>query len=166
MTTNTPLYPTNFSHIGLTVPDLDHAIAFYTQAMGWYHISGPISVQEDNQEDRLSLISRLIYGTGWTSFRFAHLASADGIGFEIFEFKDNRDARSTNDPFRTGISHFCMQDPNIEALMSRIIQYGGKQKSDLIDLAPGVNPYRMVYMEDPYGNLIEIYTHAYVLHNS
>jgi hypothetical protein len=29
---------------------------------------------------------------------------------------------------------------------------------------PGEKPYRMVYMEDPFGNIIEIYSHSYELH--
>ena len=29
-------YPRNFSHIGISVPDLDKAVAFYTEVMGWY----------------------------------------------------------------------------------------------------------------------------------
>lgn len=28
---------------------------------------------------------------------------------------------------------------------------------------PGEKPYKMVYMEDPFGNIIELYTHSYEL---
>jgi hypothetical protein len=28
---------------------------------------------------------------------------------------------------------------------------------------PGEKPYRMVYMEDPFGNILEIYSHSYEL---
>jgi hypothetical protein len=28
---------------------------------------------------------------------------------------------------------------------------------------PGEKPYRMVYSEDPFGNLVEIYSHRYEL---
>jgi len=31
---------------------------------------------------------------------------------------------------------------------------------------PGEKPYRMIYMEDPFGNIIEIYSHSYELHYS
>ncbi|MGS0747240.1 hypothetical protein [Halpernia sp. GG3] len=45
--------------------------------------------------------------------------------------------------------------------MARIEKYtGGQQKSDLLKLAPGEKPFKMVYMEDPFGNPIEIYTHS------
>ena len=31
----TQVYPRNFSHIGLSVTDLDAAVEFYTGVMGW-----------------------------------------------------------------------------------------------------------------------------------
>ena len=160
------IYPVNFSHIGITVPDLEKAVDFYIQVMGWYHVSGPIEVKEKDQESRLSLISRNLYGKDWGSFRFAHLANAAGVGFEIFEFENNKTTRSINDSFKTGITHLAVQDPNIEVLMARIVKYGGQQKSDLMELAPGEKPFKMVYMEDPFGNPIEIYTHSYIQQNS
>ncbi len=159
-------YPVCFSHVGITVPDLNKAIEFFTSAMGWYHISGPIHVEE-NGTSTLDEISRKIYGSGWGAFSFAHLVSADGIGFEMFEFKNNHFERSQNNPFVTSIHHFCIQDPNIGDRIERIIHFGGKQKTEIIPIDPtGIKPYKMAYMEDPFGNLIEIYTHAYIQHNS
>lgn len=158
-------YPICFSHVGHTVPDLQKAITFFTNAMGWYHVSGPIHVEE-NGTDTLSSISRKIYGSGWGSFSFAHLVSADGIGFEMFEFQNNKTKTSDVNPFVTGINHFCIQDPDIEGRMERILAFGGKQKTEIMPLDPtGVKPYKMAYMEDPFGNLIEIYTHSYIQHN-
>ncbi|MFD1008198.1 MULTISPECIES: VOC family protein [Oceanisphaera] len=42
------VYPRNFSHIGISVPDLDRAVEFYTQVMGWYLIMKPTEIQEDD----------------------------------------------------------------------------------------------------------------------
>jgi catechol 2,3-dioxygenase-like lactoylglutathione lyase family enzyme len=33
-------YPRAFSHIGITVPDLEKAIDFFTSVMGWYLLMG------------------------------------------------------------------------------------------------------------------------------
>ncbi len=164
--TSKSAYPVCFSHVGITVPDLNKAIEFFTSAMGWYHLSGPIHVEE-NGSSGLSEISRKIYGKGWSEFSFAHLVSADGIGFEMFQFQHNQTERSQNNSFVTSIHHFCIQDPNIEERMERIVQFGGKQKTEVMALDPsGEKPYKMVYMEDPFGNLIEIYSHSYIQHNS
>ena len=157
-------YPVCFSHVGITVPNLERAMDFYLNVMGWYHIAGPIIVNE-NEESRLSEISRGLYGKGWTRFRFAHLSSADGIGLEIFEFAHNDAPASVNTPFKTGVFHFCVQDPDVEGLVKRIVEAGGKQTSPINELAPGIKPYKMVYTQDPFGNMIEIYTHSYERQN-
>lgn len=165
MERTTKPYPVNFSHVGITVPNLEAAIAFYIDVMGWYFISGPIVVTENEKGSRLAQIGRLLYGEGWTEFRFAHLSSADGIGCELFEFVNNTDEIAVNTPFRTGIFHFCVQDPAIEKLVERVVAHGGEQMCEIIELDPGNKPYKMVYVKDPFGNMIEIYTHSYERHN-
>ncbi|MCH7419661.1 hypothetical protein MMY83_19010, partial [Pseudomonas mosselii] len=40
---------------------------------------------------------------------------------------------------------------------------GGKQRMPVREYYPGEKPYRMVYMEDPFGNILEIYSHSYEL---
>ncbi len=34
-------YPRTFSHIGISVPNLEKAVEFYTEVMGWYLIMEP-----------------------------------------------------------------------------------------------------------------------------
>ena len=40
--------PVPFSHIGLTVPDLDAATRWYVDVLGWELLMGPIDVSTDN----------------------------------------------------------------------------------------------------------------------
>jgi predicted enzyme related to lactoylglutathione lyase len=42
------VFPRTFSHIGITVPDLDRAVKFYTEVMGFYIIMPPTLVKEEN----------------------------------------------------------------------------------------------------------------------
>ncbi len=42
-------YPKTFSHIGITIPDLDKAVEFYTEVMGVYVIMPPTEVVEENE---------------------------------------------------------------------------------------------------------------------
>lgn len=157
-------YPVNFSHFGVTVPDLDEALTFYKDVFGWYLVSGPIKVTEAG-DNPLSNIGREIYGEGWETFRFVHLASADGIGFEIFEFAHNDQERTVDSPFKTGFHHVALQSPNISELVQRIKDHGGKQTTKIFHLTPGKDGYKMVFAEDPFGNVIEIYSHAYAVQN-
>ncbi len=54
-----------------------------------------------------------------------------------------------------------MQDPDIEGLAKKIVERGGKQRMPVRDFHPGEKPFKRVYCEDPFGNIIEIYTYSY-----
>ena len=55
-------YPRAFSQIGLSVPNLEQAVEFYREVMGWYVVIQPSVMKEENS--------------------FA-------IGIELFEFANN-----------------------------------------------------------------------------
>ncbi len=155
-------YPRAFSHIGITVPDLEKAIDFYTSVMGWYLLMGPVSVNEEN-ETAIGKMCIDVFGTGWETFRIAHLSTSDKIGIELFEFPTKPSKPPAFEPFNTGIFHFCVQDPDIEGLAKKIVEAGGKQRMPIREYYPGDKPFKMVYMEDPFGIIIEIYSHSYEL---
>ena len=66
-------------------------------------------------------------------------------------------------PFNTGLFHFCVQDPHIENLIEKIVSSGGKQRMPIREYYPNDKPYKMCYVEDPFGIVFEIYTHSYEL---
>ncbi|WP_343560675.1 lactoylglutathione lyase family protein [Kiloniella sp. b19] len=156
-------YPRTFSHIGLSVPDLDAAVRFYTEVMGWYLIMPPTTIQEDNTAIGEMCID--VLGRNWESFRIAHLSTGDKIGVELFEFKQNERPENNFEYWKTGLFHFCVQDPDVEGLAERIVAAGGRKRMEKPRYYyPGEKPYRMIYMEDPFGNILEIYSHSYELH--
>jgi lactoylglutathione lyase family protein len=156
-------YPRAFSHIGITVSDLDKAVKFYEEVMGWYIIMKPSEVVEE-KETAIGQMCIDVFGEGWKTFRIAHLSTADGIGIELFEFPNNTKPQAEFNPFQTGVFHFSVKDPDVEGLAAKIVECGGKQRMPIREYYPGDKPYRMVYMEDPFGNIIEIYSHSYELH--
>ncbi len=155
------VHPCTFSHIGITVPDLDKAYKFYSTVMGWYVLVPPTLVKEDPSAEGEA--TRLVFGEGFKEFRVCHLSTADRVGVEIFEFPHKEKAMNQYNPFRTSIFHFAVQTPDIEGMVKRILEAGGKQLMPIKDFQPGKKPYRLVYMEDPFGNTIEILTHSYEL---
>ncbi|MFB4166027.1 lactoylglutathione lyase family protein [Alteribacillus sp. JSM 102045] len=154
-------YPRAYSHIGLSVPDVDKAVEFYTNVMGWYVIMEPSEVLEDDSP--IGIMCKDVFGTGWGKFRIAHLSTSDKIGIELFEFPNNETPENNFEYWKTGIFHYCVQDPDLEGLMEKIKAYGGKQRMPVREYYPGEKPFRMVYCEDPFGNLVEIYSHSYEL---
>jgi lactoylglutathione lyase family protein len=154
-------YPRSFSHIGLSVPNIKEAVEFYTEVLGWYVIMEPSEVVEDDSP--IGQMCTDVFGKGWGTFKIAHLATSDKIGIELFEFPNNEAPENNFEYWKTGIFHFCVQDPDIEGLVEKIIAHGGKQRMPIREYYPNEKPYKMVYCEDPFGNLIEIYTHSYEL---
>lgn len=153
--------PRTFSHIGLSVPDLDAAVAFYRDVMGFYVIMGPTQIEED--ETDIGVMCNDVFGAGWNKFRIAHLATADRIGFELFEFPDHHKPADNLPHRQVGLFHFAIQDPNLEDLLEKIVAAGGKQRMPVREYFPGEKPYRMVYVEDPFGIVFELYSHSYEL---
>ena len=153
--------PRSFSHIGLSVPELDAAVKFYSEILGFYTIMTPTEVVEDDSE--IGRMCTDVFGAGWNRLRIAHMATADRIGIELFEFDGNH-APADNLSYRQhGTFHFAIQDPNLESLLEKIVAAGGKQRMPVREYFPNDKPYRMVYVEDPFGIVFELYSHSYEL---
>ncbi len=97
-------------------------------------------------------------------FKIAHLSTGDRIGVELFEFV-NQEQPENFEYWKTGVFHFCVQDPNLEELVEKIVAAGGKKRMEKPRYYyPNEKPYRIaIYMEDPFGNILEIYSHSYEL---
>jgi len=154
-------YPKSFSHIGLSVPDLDAALTFYRDVLGLYVIMEPTEVVEDDSD--IGRMCTDVFGPGWNRLRIAHMATADRIGLELFEMDGNRAPEDNLDFRRHGTFHFAIQDPDVEGLVERIVAAGGKQRMPIREYFPGEKPYRMCYVEDPFGIVFEVYSHSYEL---
>lgn len=155
-------YPKSFSHIGITVPDIDEAVKFYAEVMGWYVIMNPTTITEE-KETAIGKMCIDVFGEGWSEFKIAHLSTSDGIGIELFSFPKGVKKVPEFNPFNPGLFHFCVQDPDIEGLVKKIVGAGGKQRMPVREYFPDEKPYKMCYVEDPFGIVFEVYTHSYEL---
>tara|TARA_R110001583_G_scaffold35585_2_gene118214 strand:- start:21 stop:533 length:513 start_codon:yes stop_codon:yes gene_type:complete len=155
-------YPKSFSHIGITVPDIEKAVQFYSEVMGWYIIMAPSVVMEE-KETAIGKMCIDVFGEGWGEFKIAHLSTSDGIGIELFSFPKGVKKAPEFSPFNTGLFHFSVQDPEIENLVTEIVAAGGKQRMPIRAYYPNEKPFKMCYVEDPFGIVFEIYTHSYEL---
>ncbi len=158
---NVMTYPRAFSHVGISVTDLEQAVEFYTQTFGWYVIMPPTEIVSD--DSAIGIMCDDVFGEGWERFKIAHLATSDKVGIEIFEFRNAEKRENNFEYWKSGFFHISVQDPDIEGLAAKIVANGGKQRMPIREYYPGEKPYRMVYCEDPFGNLIEIYSHSYEL---
>jgi hypothetical protein len=103
-----------------------------------------------------------VFGKGWGSFRIAHMSTGDKIGAEMFEFKNNETPKDF-EYCRTGAFHSCVQDTDIEGLVAKIVAHGSKQRMPIREYCPKETPYKMCYVEGPFGLIFEVYSHSYEL---
>jgi catechol 2,3-dioxygenase-like lactoylglutathione lyase family enzyme len=150
--------PRALNHVGVTVPDIVRAIAWYEDVLGFRLIMGPRELRPDAHSTQET---RQILGPTFRLALQAHLAIANSVGLELFQFIDPPvvEPLDNMDFATTGYWHLCFTDPNIEELADRIAATGGKQRTDVFGFAPPDR--KLVYCEDPFGNVIEIFSHSY-----
>ena len=78
------VYPVSVNHIGLNVPDLEKAIEWYTNTMGFRVILGPYEVEAN--VGQFGAIFSDIAGASLKKVKLAQVATGNGVGFEMFQF--------------------------------------------------------------------------------
>jgi catechol 2,3-dioxygenase-like lactoylglutathione lyase family enzyme len=154
--------PRPLHHIGIGVSDIDAAIKWYEEVLGFRLFAGPFDLTRSG--DKTGQLADL-FGPPFQKLKIAHLSTGSGVGLELFEAVDPAHVRRTDgvEYWKSGTFHFCVMDPDIEGLAAKIAATGGKQLSKIWEDRPSQGKYRMVYCEDPFGTLIEIHTHSYEL---
>ena len=147
------------AHLGISVPDLGAAIDWYRNVMGFRLMTEPGEILIEDGGHFAELCAD-IFGPQLKRLKMAHIATANGTALELFEFVDPA-YEAPADNFRYwggGIFHFCVVDPDVEGLVERITTTGGRQRSKVWTVFEG-QPYKAVYCEDPWGTIVEIYSH-------
>ena len=150
-----------FNHVGIGVGDIHAAIAFYRDAFGCRVLRDPFEVTAEGPggEEAIDVLG----SRPFKRMVMAHLAAPDGVGIELFQLIDPPHER--RDPeleyWKSGTFHFCMTAHDIEATLKRILALGGQQISRSWPRDPNDPSKRMVYCLDPWGTVIELYTHRF-----
>ena len=80
-------------HVGISVPDIAAAVAWYRDILGCYVLMEPIEGYAD--DSYFGQIVADIFGADFKGMKIAHLATADGVGIELFQFVANAAAGRT-----------------------------------------------------------------------
>ncbi len=153
--------PRAIAHIGITVTDLDRAVEWYRDVLGFEPIAAPVEVSVDDGHG--GAVAADVFGPRLRRMRIAHLAGANGVALELFEFLEPRsEPRADNfEYWKTGPFHICLLAPDIEQLAERIAATGGARRTSRIwAMFPG-EPYLTCYCEDPFGNVLELFSHSH-----
>ena len=153
-------YPKAINHIAISVPNLDNAMTWYRGVLGFTVIRGPTELSADDPKVGNALLD--IFGPQFKKLRIVWLSSGNNIGFEIFEFiGPKQETEIPQTPYwRGGMIHYSITDPNIEELVMKISETGGKQLTKIWEINPQKH-HKLAFCADPYGNTIEIYSHSF-----
>jgi catechol 2,3-dioxygenase-like lactoylglutathione lyase family enzyme len=149
----------DLNHVGVNVPDLDAALAWYQDVLGFTMLTPPAVM--DVEDPQLGPALRAMMGDRVKRFKIAHLTAGNGVGLQFFEFLEPRyEAPAEPDAFwRATFFHICVTDSDIGGLAARIAARGGRA-SEVFRAITGT-PYAAAYCADPWGNVIEINSHEY-----
>ncbi|HZG09498.1 MAG TPA: VOC family protein [Allosphingosinicella sp.] len=131
-------------HIGVSVESLARAAAFYEAAFGLEEV-----MRFDLRDDPAG---RAMLGLPVLDGKAAMLRGPNMI-VEVFQFADAKPREFDRPVNAPGITHFCLQTPNMADLASRMEAAGGRFASAPTDLG-GTIVY--AYPRDPDGNVIEL----------
>lgn len=150
------------AHIGITVPDIEAGVAWYEEVFGFEKIVNTHEIDLTSDAAPFRELCESIFGPDFKHMKNAHLATANGTAVELFEFIDPPyQAREDNfEYWRGGIFHFCLVAPDLDEQVKRIVDNGGRQRSQIGRSFPD-RPYRAVYCEDPWGTIVELTSHSH-----
>lgn len=129
-------------HFGITVADLDRAVAFYRDVFG------------------LDVLSRFSVGgeafsTGvdvaGATGNFAHL-DADGARVELVEYDPEGDARGDNELNQPGATHLGLSVDDLDTFYAGL----AADVETLSDPQTTESGTRILFVRDPEGNLVEV----------
>ena len=152
--------PLALNHIGMTVPDIRAAVAWYGRVLGFRCISEPHLLVPKAPPG----VAQSPYSMG-PRFRkawHAHLVTANGVGLEMFEFVDPPMEKPADNLefWKHGYWHLCFTDPDIEGFAAKVVAAGGRQRMPVHEFVAGTG-LKHVYLEDPWANVFEVFTHSY-----
>lgn len=159
--------PTAMNHVAVSVTDIELAMKWYRDVMEMTVLMEPVEISTTpakSGDEHLSNLVRTVFGPKLGKFLICHMSSPNGVGIELFQFLDPKAERRDGDRnfeyWKTGFFHIAVTEINIKDLAEKIASSGGKQRTEVMELAPGSDK-RFCFCEDPFGNIIEIYSHSY-----
>jgi len=138
---------TGFDHTSFTVADLDRAVAFWTEAMGF---------RVDSIGPREHPAFAAITGVPGARLRVAHLLG-HGHHMEFIEYVAPPGRTQPAQPNDATCGHVCLTTDDIEGDLARMMAAGATLQGTVTTVTSG--PYKgakALYVRDPNGVLIEL----------
>ncbi|KIX06833.1 uncharacterized protein Z518_04809 [Rhinocladiella mackenziei CBS 650.93] len=144
------------NHVAISVPDIEAAIKWYTEILGFRKLRKSVRVQDRKVNPNANIFK--IYGDRLHEAKVAYLSASNGVGIELFQFIDPPFKQQADfDYTRGGVFHVGLTVADPEEVCKRAVAAGAKK------IGQSVVPYRhlgeddvALYMQDPWGMVIEL----------
>lgn len=152
------------NHVAVSVTDVRRAMEWYRDILGMTVLMEPteISLESTGTDPHLASLVKNVFGPKLGKFLICHMSSANGVGVELFQFLDPVATRREDnfEYWKTGFFHIAITELQVAELADKIASNGGKKRTGVMELVPGAGK-KICFCEDPFGNIIEIYSHSY-----
>lgn len=138
---------TGFNHTSFTVADLDRAVRFWTEALGFEAAS--VSERHGDWQGPVT-------GIPGARLRVAHLYGY-GHHMEFIEYLEGAGPRVEWQPSMAGVAHVCLEVSDIHETARRLAEHGARPQGEITRVSEGQAPGCWAgYIRDPNGIVIEL----------
>ena len=140
-----------FHHTGLTVSNLERALAFWSDALG-----AEIVMQQDRQGGYFEeIVGEHGVDVRTRAARVRRRGPAHRAVRVPLAARRARRGRTAD----VGFAHVCVTCDDLDAMLERLVAAGGRPVSEPVDVDTGANAGgRAVYVRDPDGHTVELFT--------
>src|SRR5206468_8961075 len=119
--------PKTINHIAISVPDVERALKWYQEVMGFTIIRGPTELAADDTQIGNALQN--IFGSKFKKLRIVWMSLANHVGFEIFQFIELKQMTENRqiEYWSGGVIHIAVTVRIIEGLVIKVTEVVGRQ---------------------------------------
>lgn len=141
-------------HVGLTVPDLDAAVAFFTE-----HLGAEELYRSRRGPDR-DFMTRNFEAPADAALELSMLRLPPNVNLELFEWH-SADRRTTQPrPVDAGGNHLCFVVDDVDTAVAYLADVSGVRILGEVKQVGGDSPHvagnRWTYLTTPWGQLLEL----------
>ena len=138
---------TGFNHTSFTVTDMDRAVRFWTDALGFEARS--VSPRSGEWQAKVT-------GVPGAGLLVAHLFG-HGTHIEFIQYTSGAGAARRIDPNMACAAHVCLEVSDIEETWAKLIEAGASPQGEVAEVDNGpVRGLKAGYLRDPGGIIIEL----------
>lgn len=138
---------TGFNHTSFTVTNMDRAVKFWTEALGFEARS--VGLRSGDWQGSVT-------GVPGAALKIAHLFG-HGAHIELIQYVSGAGPALRIDPNMSCATHICLEVSDIEEIWSRLVKAGASPQGRITPINNGPSKgIKAGYLRDPEGIIVEL----------